>query len=154
MGFETSMDLILGYKIKNKDLGNFIYSMFNQQDNTGITPPVFDISVEYNDSFNDIIIGKELFYSEEVNRFGFKNGLWFIELDQLNEYQEQLKKDKDVFIQFIKNLSSKDLDSLITFYEHDFYIDETVKQKILSSIQNIEDFIDDKICVYMTSWTS
>lgn len=36
MGFETSMDLILGYKIKDKDLGNFVYSMFNQQDNTGL----------------------------------------------------------------------------------------------------------------------
>lgn len=36
----------------------------------------------------------------------------------------------------------------------DFYINETVRQKIISLIQNIEDFIDDKICVYMTSWTS
>lgn len=154
MGFETSMNLILGYKIKNKELSHFIYSMFNQQDNTGISPPVFDIAVEYNDSFNDIIIGKELFYSEEVSRFGFKNGLWSVELNQLNEHQEQLKKDKDTFIQFIKNLSSKDLDLLIIAYEDDFYIDETVKQKIISLIQNIEDFIDDKICVYMTSWTS
>lgn len=154
MGFETSMDLILGYKIKDKDLGNFVYSMFNQQDNTGIKPPVFDISVEYNDSFNDVIIGKQLFYSEEVSRFGFKNGLWSIELNQLNEYQEQLKKDKNIFIQFIKNLSSTDLDLLMIVYAEDFYIDETVKQKIISLIQNIEDFIDDKICVYMTSWTS